>query len=115
MYIYHLTLGNIWELPCNFRVFIRVVEFYLFFWRKMRILVTADFCHILYVYKYVGMGSTQTPGTICAIPSGVVNCLDKLNLLKPSFRYEWVDKIYLDHKNVLRKAGLAPHIFPTIG
>ena len=33
---------------------------------------------------------------------------------KPSFHYEGVDKIYPDRTNSLRKAGLAPPIFPTM-
>ena len=34
--------------------------------------------------KYVGKESTHTPGTLCAIPSGVFNCLAKLTSRKPS-------------------------------
>ena len=65
--------------------------------------------------KYVGQGSTHTPGTLCTIPSGVLNRLAKLTLRNPSFHSKAVDKIYPDHVNALRKAGLAPPIFPTMG
>ena len=65
--------------------------------------------------KYVGQESTHTPGTLCAIPSRVQNRLDKLTLRNPSVHAEAVDKIYPDHANALRKAGLAPPVFPTMG
>ena len=65
--------------------------------------------------KYVGKESTHTPGTLRAIPSGVLNRLAKITSRKPSIHYESVDKIYPDHANALRKAGLAPPNFPTMG
>ena len=65
--------------------------------------------------KYVGQESTHTPGTLRSIPSGVLNRLAKLTLRNPSFHSKAVDKIYPDHVNALRKAGLAPPIFPTMG
>ena len=65
--------------------------------------------------KYVGKESTHTPGTLRAIPSGVLNRLAKLTSKKPSIQAEAVDKIYPAHANALRKAGLAPPIFPTMG
>ena len=43
--------------------------------------------------KYGVKESTHTPGTLCAIPSGVLNRLAKLTSRKPSIRYEGVDKI----------------------
>ena len=61
------------------------------------------------------MGSTTTPITLCAIPSGVLNHLAKLTSQKPSFHSEGVVEIYPDHANALCKAGLAPTIFPTMG
>ena len=39
----------IWELPGNYPDFIRVMVFYLFFWRSMRIIVTAVFV-TYYIY-----------------------------------------------------------------
>ena len=64
--------------------------------------------------KYVGKESTHTPGTLCAIPSGVLNHLAKLTSRKPSLYSEGVDKVYPYHPNALRKAGLAPPDFPTM-
>ena len=65
--------------------------------------------------KYFVMGSNHTPGNLCAIPSGVLNRLAKLTSLKPSLHSEGADKVYPDHVNALRKAGLAPPDFPTMG
>ena len=65
--------------------------------------------------KYVGKESTRTPGTLYAIPSGVLSSLAKLVSRKPSTLSEGVDKIYPNHANALRKAGLAPSNFPTMG
>ena len=64
--------------------------------------------------KYVGKDSTHTPGTPGAIPSGVLNRLDKLTSRNPSIPAEAVDKIYSDQMNAFRKAGLAPPVFPTM-
>ena len=58
--------------------------------------------------KYVVKESTHTPGTLRAIPSGVLNRLAKLTSQNPSLHYEGVDKVYPDHANALRKAGLLP-------
>ena len=65
--------------------------------------------------KYVGKESTHTPGTIRAIPSGVLTRPAKLTSRKPYFHSEGVDKVYPDHANAPRKAGLTPPDFPTIG
>ena len=65
--------------------------------------------------KHVGKDITHTPGTLRAIPSGVLNRLGKLTSRKPSFHSEGVDKIYPDHANALRKAGLAPPNLSTMG
>ena len=65
--------------------------------------------------KYVGKESTHTPGTLRAIPSGVFNRLVKLTSRKPSIRAAAVDSIFSAHANALRKAGLAPSVFPTMG
>ena len=45
----------------------------------------------------------------------VLNRLAKLTSRKPSLHSEGVDKVYPDHANALRKAGLAPPNFPTMG
>ena len=43
-----------WKLPGNYRHVIRILVFYLFFWRSMRILVTAVFLsHIIYIYPFI--------------------------------------------------------------
>ena len=65
--------------------------------------------------KYVGKESTHTPGTLRAIPSGVLNHLAKLTSRKPSIRAAAVDSIYPALAKALRKAGLAPSVFPTMG
>ena len=64
--------------------------------------------------KYVGKEITHTPGTLRAIPSGVLNRLAKLTSRKPLIHSEGVDKIYPDHANTLRKAGLVPPNFLTM-
>ena len=65
--------------------------------------------------KYVGKESTHTPVTLRAIPSGVLNRLAKITSRKPSIQAEAVDTIYPVHVNALRKAGLTPPVFPTMG
>ena len=65
--------------------------------------------------KYVGKESTHTPGTLRAIPSGVLNRLAKLASRKTSLHSEGVEKVYPDHANALRKAGLATPDFPIMG
>ena len=65
--------------------------------------------------KYVGKESTHRPGTLRAIPLGVLNRLDKLTSRKPSIHSEGIDKIYPGHANTLRKAGLVPPNFLTMG
>ena len=65
--------------------------------------------------KYLGKESTHTPVTLCVIPSGVFNRLAKLTSRKPSIRAVAVGSIYPAHANALRKAGLAPSVFPTMG
>ena len=65
--------------------------------------------------KDIGNESTHTPGTLRAIPSGVLNRLAKLTSRKPSIKAEAVDTIYSAHANALSKAGLAPPVFPTMG
>ena len=66
-------------------------------------------------YQYVGKESTHTPGNLRAIPSGVFKRLAKLTSRKPSLNSEGVEKVYPDHANALRKAGLAPPAFPIMG
>ena len=65
--------------------------------------------------KYFGKDSTHTPGTLRAIPSGVLNRLAKLTSRNPSIQTEAVDKIYPAHANALHKAVLASPVFPTMG
>ena len=65
--------------------------------------------------KYAGKESTHAPGFLRAIPSGVLNPLAKLTSRKPSIQSEAVDTIYPAHTNALRKAGLVPPVFPTMG
>ena len=65
--------------------------------------------------KYVGKESTHTPGILRAIPSVLLNHLAKLTSRKPSIQVEAVDTIYPAHANALRKTGLAPPVFLTMG
>ena len=65
-------------------------------------------------FKFVGKGSTQTPGTLCAIPSVVLNILEKPSLRKPNFRSKRVDPIYPGQINALIKAGLLPSVLPKM-
>ena len=37
--------------------------------------------------EYAGKETTHTPGTLRAIPSGVLNCLAKLTSIKPSINF----------------------------
>ena len=65
--------------------------------------------------NYVGREINHTLGILRAIPSEVLNRLAKLTSQKPSLHSEGVEKIYSDHVNALRKAGLAPPNLTTIG
>ena len=65
--------------------------------------------------KYVGIGSTHTPGTLRSIPQGFFNRHAKLNSREPFLHYKGLDKIYPDYANALREAGLAPPNFPKMG
>ena len=65
--------------------------------------------------KYVGKEITHTYSTLRAILSVILNRLAKLTSRKPSIHSEGVDSIYPNHVNDLRKAGLAPPNFPTMG
>ena len=65
--------------------------------------------------NYVGKEITHRPGTLHAITLGVLNRPDKLTSRKPSIHSEGVDKIYPNHVNALRKAGLVPPNFLTMG
>ena len=65
--------------------------------------------------KYVRKESTHTPGTLRAIPSGVLKRLARLTSRNPFIHSESVDKIYPNHANALRKAGLKNPDFPTMG
>ena len=47
--------------------------------------------------KYVRKDSTHTPGTLRAIPSGVLNRLAKPTSQNPSLQFKGVDKVYPDH------------------
>ena len=64
--------------------------------------------------KYADKESNHTPITLRAIPSGVLNCLDKLTSRNTYIQAEAVENIYPAHANNLRKAGLATHVFPTM-
>ena len=65
--------------------------------------------------NYVDKDSTKIHRTIRKIFSGVLNHMEKLNLWTSETNSKLVDAVYPDHVNALRKAGLAPFIFPTMG
>ena len=65
--------------------------------------------------KYFGKESIHAPSTLRAIPLGIFSHLAKLTSGKTSVHSEVVHKIYPDHANALRKAGLAPPNFPIMG
>ena len=65
--------------------------------------------------KYAGKEITHPTGTLCAIPSVVLNRLAKITSRNPSIQAEAVDKICPAHENAICKAGLAPPVFPTMG
>ena len=65
--------------------------------------------------KYAGKEINHTPDTLREIPSGVLNRISKTTSRKPSINSEGVDKIYPNHLNALRKAGLAPPNLPKMG
>ena len=65
--------------------------------------------------KYIGKDINHTPGTLRAIPSGVLNRLAKLTSRKPLSYSQRVDNIYHEHANSFCKAGLASPNLPTMG
>ena len=65
--------------------------------------------------KYVGEDSTHKPSTLRIIPSGILNRLAKITSRKPFISSEVVNKIYPNHANYLRKAGLAHSNFLIMG
>ena len=65
--------------------------------------------------KYVRKVITHIPGTLHAIPSGVLNQLAKITSRKPNFNSKIVGSVYPYYANTLREAGLAPTIFPEMG
>ena len=67
------------------------------------------------VLKYVGQEITHAPGTLCVIPSRVLNHHARPTSINPSIHADAVDKLYPDHETAFRTAGLAPPIFPTLG
>ena len=65
--------------------------------------------------KYSGKGSTHTPGTLREISLGFLYRLAKTTPQKTSLHSEGVEKVYPDHANNLREAGLARPNLPTMG
>ena len=78
---------------------------------QVEVVVTTMGFKVLQLSDFLGISGV----TLRAIPSGVLNCLAKLTSRNPSIHAEAVDNIYPAHANALRKAGMAPPIFPTIG
>ena len=78
---------------------------------QVEVVVTTMGFKVLQLSDFLGISGV----TLRAIPSGVLNCLAKLTSRNPSIHAEAVDNIYPAHANSLRKAGLAPPVFPTMG
>ena len=57
--------------------------------------------HVKYIIKF----STHTPGTLCVIPSVVLNHLAKIISLNPDLNFKELNSVYPDHAKSLRKAG----------
>ena len=60
--------------------------------------------------KYARKGSTYIPGTPYAILLRVLNHLEKITSQKPEINSKYVDYVYTNNDNDLRKAGLAPNM-----
>ena len=77
-----VTRTHRWELPGNYRDTTRVIVFYLFFWRSMRILVTV-FCHLLCIYIFIN-------DIYIAEPSGNIFEITMPHL----YKYRDINKVY---------------------
>ena len=64
--------------------------------------------------KYVGKGSTDTLITLHTILLGVLNFLKITTLQNPDLNPKWVDSVYTNHSDTIRKAVILPSILPTM-
>jgi hypothetical protein len=67
------------------------------------------------VLKYLNHGSTHTNACFAAIPSGVMKRLASLTTRTKKSELTTMDKLYPAQAKALKKANLAPDIFPTLG
>jgi hypothetical protein len=67
------------------------------------------------VLKYLNRGSTHTDACFAAIPTGVMKRLASLTTRTKESELTRMDKLYPAHTEALKKANLAPDIFPTLG
>ncbi len=63
--------------------------------------------------KYLNSDSTHMPSIFRAIPIGVLGRLSKLTSKNNKMDKTTIDKVYRNHANVLKVAGIAPKIFLT--
>ena len=63
--------------------------------------------------KYLNEDSTHLPSTFRAIPAGVLNRLSSLTSKSKKLDHVRIDKIYPEHAEALKTAGIAPDEFPT--
>jgi hypothetical protein len=67
------------------------------------------------VLKYLNHGSTHTDACFAAIPTGVMKRLASCTTRTEKSELTTMDKLYPAHAKALKKANLAPDIFPTLG
>jgi hypothetical protein len=67
------------------------------------------------VLKYLNRGSMHTNACFAAIPTGVMKSLASLTTRTKESELMQMDELYPEHAKALKKANLAPDIFPTLG
>jgi hypothetical protein len=67
------------------------------------------------VLKYLNCGSTHTNACFASIPTGAMKRLASLTTRTVKSELTMMDKLYPAHAKALKKANLAPDIFPTLG
>ena len=65
--------------------------------------------------NYIGKESSHTPGTLRAIPLGVLKFLTNLTSQTPESNSKRIEYVYPNHAKGLWEAGLESSIFITIG
>jgi hypothetical protein len=67
------------------------------------------------VLKYFKRGSTHADACFAAIPTGLMKRLASLGTRTEKSELTTMDELYPAHAKALKKANLAPDIFPTLG